>query len=544
MRLQEKCARCSKPLELRSSTKWSSTQLLKEYKCGHAFIDLIDTSKFQPLSRFTSLDERHTAYDFQVEGIEFAAETEWNCAITDPMGLGKTIQALLAWLHFCETHENSGTCLIVVKSATIWQWIKQYQHWVTEDPLGVFMITGSNGFIPPGFHSYLISMDTLSRLVKTVDNEDVYEMRSSAYFGASAKSKCKIDPQLRALGIKFIIVDECQSFKNPESKRSAALVNLITELGIKHKIMLSGTPIKNRADEYFVLLNLLAPTEFPSLKRFRSNWLVKNNYNNKYDRISPYRMEAFREMTSRFVIRREKNEVLKNLPPFRRTFETIFIDNEELKKLYNAELEKLKELDEKCVKLSWMEIQDSMMTLRRITALAKVDFAVNYIDTFLETCDEKIAIGIHHKAVRDLLYYKLEQRGFKPLKLSGEDSAENKFRIVQQFQAPDRRVLIINMLAGGVGVDGLQHACNNVLILERQWNAADEEQFESRFNRDGQKLPVLAEYMIAKGTIDEDFTIMVEEKRQISGETLDGWDFTSSPESIRELVQRTILHRL
>lgn len=543
MRLQEHCTRCLKPLELTKSVKWSSTQKLEEFKCGHSFISLIDLSGHTPISSYDSVDGAHSAYDFQVDGVKFAADTEWNCAITDPMGLGKTIQALLAWKHYQETHPNSRTCLIVVKSATIWQWFEQQKHWVTTDPLGSFMIQSATGFIPPGFRTYLISMDTLARMVKTVDNEDVYQMRSNAYFGAAAKSRCVINPQLRALNIEFIIVDECQSFKNPESKRSAALVNLITELNIKHKIMLSGTPIKNRADEYFVLLNILAPTQFPSLKRFRTNWLVKDSYSNKYNRISPYRMDEFREMTSKFIIRREKNEVLKNLPPFRRTFETIHIEDEDLKRLYNAEIEKLKERDGEGPIKSWLEVQEIMMTMRRITAMAKIPFATEYIDTFLDTCDEKIAVGIHHKGVRDLLYYKLEQRGFKPLKLSGEDNAERKFAIVKEFARPERRVIIINELAGGVGIDGLQ-VCNNVLALERQWNAADEEQFEGRFNRQGQQLPVLCEYMIAKGTIDEDFTIMVEEKRQYCGEALDGWDFTSSGESIRQLVQRTILHKL
>ena len=184
------------------------------------------------------------------------------------------------------------------------------------------------------------------------------------------------------------------------------------------------------------------------------------------------------------------------------------------------------------------------MTLRRITGMAKVSFATEYVDVFLDTTEgEKIAIGVHHEAVRDNLYYAFKERGFNPLKLSGEDTAERKEWVRKEFcERPERRVLIVNILAGGVGLN-LQ-ACNNVLVLERQWNAADEEQFEGRFNRQGQKLPVLAEYMLAEGTIDEYFSAMVEKKRMICGETLDGWDFTSDKNALRDLVEQTVAKKL
>lgn len=59
-------------------------------------------------------------------------------------------------------------------------------------------------------------------------------------------------------------------------------------------------------------------------------------------------------------------------------------------------------------------------------------------------------------------------------------------------------------------------------MLERQWNPANEEQAESRFHRFGQLNPVAVNYLIATETIDEYFSELVEKKRAIVAQTLDG----------------------
>ena len=117
---------------------------------------------------------------------------------------------------------------------------------------------------------------------------------------------------------------------------------------------------------------------------------------------------------------------------------------------------------------------------------------------------------------------------------------------MRDFQSSPQRILIMNMVAGGIGMDF--HYCNNVIILERMWSAADEEQFEFRFYNPDKSIKTDStnvEYIIAKGTIDEIFFDMVEEKRKIFGETLGThWSITNDPSSFRELMQRTLEARI
>ncbi len=114
------------------------------------------------------------------------------------------------------------------------------------------------------------------------------------------------------------------------------------------------------------------------------------------------------------------------------------------------------------------------------------------------------------------------------------------------FETSPERTLVINMLAGGVGMDF--HYIDDVLILERQWSSADEEQFEFRFYNPDKSIkdrPTNIEYIIAKGTIDEWFYDLVESKRRIFGETLASqWSLQADSGSFRELMEKTLSHRL
>ena len=483
--------------------------------------------------RFHSLDQQFEAYDFQKESLPFIRSTNYCCLIGDKMGLGKTVQALLALANDLQNDKHPS--LIVVKSATIWQWLSQYKIWKASNPLGIFMIQGSKNFIPSGFGAYVISMDTLTKMVE-------YE---TDRWGNPIEQTKRLNKWFDKISFKSIIVDECHSFKNASSKRSIALESIIELKKIKYKIFLSGTAIKNRADEYWFTLHQIFPDE-PSFKTqdvYRRVWCERDE-KNKFSHIKEWKLDGFRTLISSRVLRRETG---KDLPPFRRTTEVISISDPNFKTQYNKELEKLQQIADSKDKLTYRDVMDNLMVLRRIVGNAKVEFAVDYVDSFLdENENDKIVIGVHHHSVRDVLYAKLIARGHKAIKLSGEESAEQKNTIVtREFPKPENRVLIVSVLAGGTGIDGLQHCCSNVLMLERQWNSADEEQFEFRFNRDGQKNPVLVEYMIARGTIDDFFSANVERTRRVFGETIsNNWQFEEDERSVRDVVEETLRNKL
>lgn len=441
-----------------------------------------------------SLDKSKKAYPFQVEGIKFAERTQDNCLIADAMGLGKTIQSLLVHRRAYQSYvkafpKEKFVTLAIVKGATIFQWTREFKEWVSDDFSAIIPVT-HRSHIVPGFQFYVISMDLLAR-------KGVLEL-------------------LGNLNIKCVIIDECQSFKDSEAKRSKALVKLIQLNEIKHKIALSGTPIKNRADEYFTILNLLAPAWFTSPINFKCQWLIQND-KGAYTRINPLMLDKFKELTSRWIIRREKHDVLKNLPDLRRDYQIIEIEDENIRKSYNHQLDLFGNFLRNTAQINSQDLLGWLARLRAITGQAKCKNAIEFVQDFLDSTEEKIAIGVHHHSVSDTLSYIFNEGGYSPLKIDGHSDAIQKDRTVDAFNKEKSRILILSSLAGGVGLN-LQ-TCANALVLERQWNSADEEQFESRFHRDGQKKAVIITYLIAKGTIDEFFHEMVVKKRQILVET-------------------------
>lgn len=517
---------------------WST---LLKLKCGHLVHKehLAATETSLAETSFYSLDGLKKTRHYQVEGFDFIKQSGFNCLVADQQGLGKTIEALLI---LRENPKELLPVLILVKGSTIWQWQREIKEWFKGTPDAVWMIRDGRGFIPPGFSIYLMSMDTLKAYVKPKGDgktKGVKERQTSKY-ATTSNLEFEVSPALKMLGLKFLIADEVHSFKNTDSKRSQALVELIRLLGLDKKIFLSGTPIKNRADEYFIPLNLLDPLNFSSMDHFKRRFL-KQDETGRWSRIDPYCLDSFKKTTAPYIIRRERNQVLTELPKFSRVFEEVKIESEILTKLYNAELDKLAEKDSEKANLTYNDIKEQVMTMRRIIGMAKAELILDVVEDFMDsTEDEKLVIGVHHHAVRDFLLAKLSK--YKPLVISDE-SADRKQWTIDRFRQPERRLMIVNIIAGGTGLN-LQF-CNNCIVLERQWNSADEEQFEDRFNRIGQTLPVTAAYPKAIKTIDEWFSNMVEEKRAIFGDTvaIDATQWISQGD-VNDLVNWAINNRL
>lgn len=565
--MTQACSLCSAPL---ASTINLGNESFEQFECGHML-----PAPPPATVNYDSVDKSKSGRPYQREGVDFIIESGFNCIIGDQMRLGKTPQSLLA----LKNDPSKLPCLILVRSANLWQWIYECKTWVTNHLWGVCPIIGSKSFIPPGFQIYIMSMDTFGRKGMT--------------------------DRLLEFGFKLVIVDEAHSFKNEDSQRSKALVTFLESINTseltqevpvtcmmcKHQwtetvtikssvanldrkvykhtccpkcyaqcsfsagkhikverscscVFLTGTAIKNRADELYIPLHIVAPDIAPDKHTFRQRWLQQDS-KGKWSRISDRRKDLFKESIKPYFLRREKQDVYTDLPELNRNFTLITIEDEKLKKAYNAALDRIETTVSLSGTLNIFNSIGELQILRQICGQAKIPWAKQYADDFLEDNEKaKLAIGIHHKGVRDTLAYMLRDHGV--LTLSGEDNAERKYWVMKNFETRQEQVCVLNMLAGGVGMDF--HYVDNVLILERQWSAADEEQFEFRFYNPDKSIKdrsTFIEYCVAKGTIDEFFYDLIEEKRGIFGETLGtNWSMEQDETSFKQLVERTLSSRL
>jgi len=424
---------------------------------------------------------------YQIEGIKFLEKANARALLADEQGLGKTIQAgALLSIHA----EQLSPFLIVTKSKIVTQWLHEMLA-LSNKKLAIQIITSGKMKAMDAFDGWIISYDLLK-------NEDIFE---------------DIQP-------KTIILDECQAIKNHLADRAKAVQKIASKA--EHILGLSGTPIKNNAGEYFTILNLLQPSRFPQYQRF-IDYYCDHYESGFYQKIGGLRdPEGFRRRTEDFVIRRTKAEVLPDLPQLTRKFFHCEMDGK-LKKTYDRLWDDFsKKFYEEDSAGSAAQIA-IMTAMREITGVAKVETCIDFVTEFLLSTDRKIVIFAHHHKAVTLLELQLNSwladGGFNKciMMRAGDDAG---VRVKEFRDNPNSRVMIASTLSAGEGLN-LQF-CSDAVMLERQWNPANEEQAEARFHRFGQLNPVSVNYMICSQTIDEYFTQLVEQKRAIVASALDG----------------------
>ena len=545
-RLQDKCEHCGKVAVEKSNTFIpSGKEDVPDEKyivltCGHILIKKIPKgTPFHKLMFGAKPDCEHVwnkntcvecggfkPFPFQIEGMNFteqALAVNKGCAILDEMGLGKTIQSL----GISKFHPEYYPVLYVVKSGLRFQWLKQIMGWCGDDFMGQIIQSGGD-FVIPNLKTYVISYDMMVPKVRKSKKTDKVSV------GGFDINK------LKKLGIKLIILDECQQIKNPDSTRTQQVRKIVNdrfwredELAYaiigreRHEvkvIALSGTPWKNRGSEFFSVLNMIAPMKFPSYQKYLDTWVQVYWDGAKRKEGGIKNPEKFKEYIKDIAIRRERIEVMPELPKVNRT--KLFVQmTEDEDKLYSEEVDRFVAWYQEQViggeETNSMHILAKMSKMRHLAGLAKIPATIEHVEEFLEDTERKLTIFVHHQDVGAMLYdqckEKVEELGLTgqvPVyKLTGSMSGEERFQVETNFNKNPRCILVASTLAAGEGLN-LQTGAD-CIMHERQWNPANEEQAEGRFIRIGQMFDfVNAIYAEAVGSIDAMFDAIVEAKRR------------------------------
>lgn len=433
-------------------------------------------------------------YPFQVEGahaIEQGIALNKGFGLFDDMGLGKTVQPLPVLFH----HPNKLPYLLIGKAGVKYQYFKEIVKWLGPKHFPQIISTGRDALLP-GMSGYIISYAALRR------------------FDIS---------KFKAVGIKTLLLDECQSIKNPDATQTALVREIAKE--VESVIPLSGTPWKNRGNEYFVVLNMLDPKKFYSYEDFKRRWVDVYWEGNKQKMGGIREPERFKEFIKHIAIRRERELVMPELPKVNRTkfycevpeyARTAY--NEEVKRLVNIANDAAIDGTEGSFKNN-AEIMKSLIVMRQIVGIAKVPATLEYCEQFLEESDRKLVIFVHHKRCAAMIEEGLRKQlaslnGDAPdlFILSAELNPIMRSQVQDAFNRSKRAFMVASTLASGEGLN-LQ-TCSDCVMHERQWNPANEEQAEGRFIRIGQLSDkVNAVYVEAEETVDSHLDKIVSRKR-------------------------------
>jgi SNF2 family DNA or RNA helicase len=259
------------------------------------------------------------------------------------------------------------------------------------------------------------------------------------------------------------------------------------------------------------------PIKFHSEDRFKRDW-VDYYWQGQFRKEGGIRRIAqFKEYTKDLCIRRERTEVLPELPLINRTKLNFVMDTTQAEAYDDAVEEFVQWYESESASFSGMAIIAMMAKMRHLVALAKIPATKEYVDEFIEDTDRKIVVFAHHEDVQALLYdYFKEKYGdeMPVMKFVAGMRSDEVNTVQSTFNKSPRAILVASQLAAGEGLN-LQTCCDCVMH-ERQWNPGKEEQCEGRFIRIGSTATsVSAVYAHMQGltAIDSTLDAIIERKR-------------------------------
>lgn len=338
-----------------------------------------------------------------------------------------------------------------------------------------------------------------------LENRTVYNLQVSGH------------PSYYAEGV---LVHNCHKWKNPKANRTKAIKKLSKK--IPHIIALSGSPIENRPVEIYNVVNVLAPEIAGSYRGFTIRYCAGHQGYWGWDASGSSNIpELHEKLTGTIMIRRKKEDVLKDLPEKIRSIVPM-----ELKSRRNYDLAERDFIEfikaEKGLmaaeKARRAEALARISALKQIAAQEKLEGAIDWIKDHLDTNGKLVVFGVHKNIINQVMEALSD---YRPVKVDGSTPNDIRQKNVDTFQNDDScRVFIGNIQAAGVGLT--LTAASSVCFLEFPWSPSEVLQAEDRAHRIGQNQCVNIYFLIAQGTIDEMLINLIDQKMKIIDGIIDG----------------------
>jgi SNF2 family DNA or RNA helicase len=256
---------------------------------------------------------------------------------------------------------------------------------------------------------------------------------------------------------------------------------------------------------------------------------------------------ALKKLTSPFILRRLKKDVLTELPD--KTEISLCSDmTEEQHKLYIANVISMKrDLGIEQGNEDRFRILAMLTRLRQICCdpslvyenyaggSAKLEQCMELVTSCIES-GHKMLLFSQFTSMLAIIEKRLEAAGISYYMLTGSTKAEERLRLVNSFNADSTNVFLISLKAGGTGLN--LTGADIVIHYDPWWNLSAENQAADRAYRIGQRSSVTVYKLIAKDSIEERIQLLQQSKAELADIAVSGeGDITRmSPEDILSLL--------
>lgn len=471
-----------------------------------------------------------TPYPYQKQGI--AAGIKFKSFINgDEPGTGKTVQSIGTALALEAKGINPFPCLVICPSTIKENWRREIE--VKFSHKKAVILSDKNR---SNWHS-LVRMGMGDFII--VNYESLF-----SHFVVGTTNKKGTKPSLKDMLFdprkdlfKSVIIDEIHRTKDMTA-RSTRVAKGLTD-GKQIVMGLTGTPVVNKPKDLISQLSIINQLHnFGGYKFFMDRYCQGGTG-------SANLAELNGKLRNICFFRREKKDVLKDLPEKTREIFTCDITTREEYNLAKSDLGKfLKDsgYSDKEVKKSLnAEIMVKIGVLKSISARGKLPEAIEHIQEIVDA-GEKIVVFIHQKFMANEIMKAFPGsvciRGTEVDEVTGKEkqqsvmarqAAKDAFQCCARCKVnqddhdsvkdhdyvPNNvNVCVVSIKAGGVGIT--LTAASRLMFLELPWHPADVDQCEARIERIGQKNAMQMSYFLGKDTIDEKIYQIIEAKREMS----------------------------
>ena len=442
---------------------------------------------------------KHPLLPYQIDGVIHLAFGE-RVLLADDMGLGKTVQAVAACVLLRNLQKIK--CVLVISPASLKsEWEAQIKQF-TDCPVRV--VLGDP------------------------------EVRRKAYHQRTFFTLCNYeqiwndgDKIMNILKPDVIILDEAQRIKNWRTKTAET----VKKLESRYAFVLTGTPIENRIDEVYSIIQFLDPELLGPLFRFNREYY---NLDIKGKPIGYRNLDKLSQRISSVMLRRRKLDVEDNLP--NRTEKNFFVTmtdaQTDIYEYYKRQVARLLSFAAKrpLTTEEYLKLQKFLACMRMVCdtpyilrnepfECPKLDELKQLVPELLEDPDRKIIIFSEWVRMLDLIREYAIEDSLEFSWHTGQVPQNRRRAEIQRFREDPECRLFLSSESGGVGLN-LQ-AADTVINMDLPWNPARLEQRISRAWRKHQTRQVAVVNFISEDTIEHGMLRILDSKKALADGVLD-----------------------
>jgi len=420
-------------------------------------------------------------YPYQVEGVAFLAGTG-RALLADDMGLGKTLQAISAavWL---KDHEDVKKILVICPASLKHQWAREIKRFTDCD---CQVIQGNPAMrsvqYRKGCTFFVVNYELVLRDLSVINDT--------------------LRPDL-------IILDEAQRIKNWRTK----IANAIKLILSRYAFVLSGTPLENRLEDLFSLMQVVDPKILGPLWRYMIDFHVTD----EKGKVLGYRnLSLLRKRIAPVMLRRDRKLVADQLPD--RIVQQLSVPmTPEQWEIHDAGLKAAGTLGKiaqsrpltpseqnrlmAALQQARMACNAACLVDKKTKGSPKIDELAAILEELCIASGLKVVVFSQWEMMTRMVEERLMRMRIGFVRLHGGVPTARRGELMDRFREDDSVQVFISTDAGGVGLN-LQSG-SVVINLDIPWNPAVLEQRNGRVHRLGQKRKVQIINMVAADSYEE-----------------------------------------